>query len=64
MRTARCTSNKTSLAAFEAKRDLAAELIQSIQEMKAGIVHPVAVHASSDCSGEDGVQSSSENTKT
>ena len=33
-------SNK-ELAAFEAKRDLAAELLQSIREMKAGKTHVV-----------------------
>lgn len=32
---------KTELAAYEAERDLAAELLQSIREMKAGQVHVV-----------------------
>ena len=33
---------KTELAAYEAKRDLAAELLQSVREMKAGQVHVVS----------------------
>jgi len=33
---------KTELAAYEAKRDLAAELLQSVREMKAGQVHIVS----------------------
>ena len=33
--------NRKELAAFEAKRDLAAELLQSIREMKAGKTHVV-----------------------
>ena len=33
--------NATDLAAYEAKRDLAAELLQSVHEMKAGQVHVV-----------------------
>ena len=33
---------KTELAAYEAKRDLAAELLQSVLEMKAGQVHVVS----------------------
>ncbi len=32
---------KTELAAYEAKRDLAADLLQSVREMKAGHVHVV-----------------------
>jgi len=31
--------NKTELAAYEAKRNLAEELLQSVREMKAGQVH-------------------------
>ena len=34
--------NKTELAGYEAKRDLAAELLQSVKEMKAGQVHIVS----------------------
>ena len=34
--------SKTELAAFEAKRDLAAELLQSVREMKAGQVSIVS----------------------
>ncbi len=33
--------NKANLAAYEAKRDLAADLLQSVREMKAGQVHVV-----------------------
>jgi len=33
---------KTELAAYETKRDLAAELLQSVREMKAGHVHVVS----------------------
>lgn len=33
--------NRKELAAFEAKRDLAAELLQSIREMKSGKTHVV-----------------------
>ena len=33
---------KAELAAYEAKRDLAAELLQSVREMKAGHVHVVS----------------------
>ena len=33
---------KAELAAYEAKRDLAAELLQSVREMKAGQVHVVS----------------------
>jgi len=33
--------SKAELAAYEAKRDLAAELLQSVREMKAGHVHVV-----------------------
>jgi putative transcriptional regulator len=33
--------SRRELAAFEAKRDLAAELVQSIREMKAGKTHVV-----------------------
>ena len=33
---------KAALAAYEAKRDLAAELLQSVREMKAGQVHVVS----------------------
>ena len=33
---------KAELAAYEAKRDLAAELLQSVHEMKAGQVHVVS----------------------
>ena len=33
--------SSSKLAAFEAKRDLAAELLQSIREMKAGKIHVV-----------------------
>jgi putative transcriptional regulator len=33
---------KTELAAYEAKRDLAAELLKSVQEMKAGQVRVVS----------------------
>ncbi len=33
---------KAELAAYEAKRDLAAELLQSVKEMKAGQVHVVS----------------------
>ena len=32
---------KTELAAYEAKRDLAADLLQSVREMQAGKVHVV-----------------------
>lgn len=32
---------KTELAAYEAKRDLAAELLQSVREMQAGKIHVV-----------------------
>ena len=38
--------NRKELAAFEAKRDLAAELLQSIREMKAGKTHLVLSPAS------------------
>ena len=34
--------NKTELAAHESKRDLAAELLQSVREMQAGKVHVVS----------------------
>ena len=34
--------SKAALAAYEAKRDLAAELLQSAREMKAGHVHVVS----------------------
>ncbi len=34
--------NKTELAGYEAKRDLAAELLRSVKEMKAGQVHVVS----------------------
>ena len=34
--------NKTELAAHESKRDLAAELLQSVREMQAGKVHIVS----------------------
>lgn len=34
--------SKAELAAYEAKRDLAAELLQSVREMKAGQVHVVS----------------------
>ena len=34
--------NKTELAAYESKRDLAAELLQSVREMQAGKVHVVS----------------------
>lgn len=34
--------SKVELAAYEAKRDLAAELLQSVREMKAGKVHVVS----------------------
>ena len=34
--------NKAELAAYEAKRDLAVELLQSVKEMKAGQVHVVS----------------------
>ena len=33
--------SKAELAAYEAKRDLAAELLQAVREMKAGHVHVV-----------------------
>lgn len=33
--------SKTKLAEFEARRDLAAELLESVREMKAGKVHVV-----------------------
>ena len=33
---------KAQIAAYEAKRDLAAELLQSVKEMKAGKVHVVS----------------------
>jgi putative transcriptional regulator len=33
---------KSELAAYEAKRDLAADLLQSVREMKAGQVHVVS----------------------
>ena len=33
---------KSELAAYEAKRDLAAELLRSVREMKAGQVHVVS----------------------
>ncbi|AOS81738.1 MULTISPECIES: helix-turn-helix domain-containing protein [Hydrogenophaga] len=33
---------KAELAAYEAKRDLAAELLQSVKEMKAGQLHVVS----------------------
>lgn len=33
--------SKAELAAYEAKRDLAAELLQSVREMKAGQLHVV-----------------------
>jgi len=33
--------SKSQLAAYEARRDLAAELLQSVREMKAGRVHVV-----------------------
>ena len=33
---------KTELAAYEAKRDIAAELLQSAREMKCGQVHVVS----------------------
>ena len=33
---------KTELAAYEAKRDLAAELLESVKQMKAGQVHVVS----------------------
>jgi putative transcriptional regulator len=33
---------KAELAAYEARRDLAAELLQSVREMKAGQVHVVS----------------------
>lgn len=33
---------KAELAAYEAKRDLAAELLQSVREMKAGKIHVVS----------------------
>lgn len=33
---------KTELTAYEAKRDLAAEILQSVREMKAGQVHVVS----------------------
>ena len=36
------TLAKAELAAYEAKRDLAAELLQSVKEMKAGHVHVVS----------------------
>jgi putative transcriptional regulator len=34
--------SKAELAAYEAKRDLAAELLQSVREMKAGHLHVVS----------------------
>ncbi len=34
--------SKTQLAAYEATRDLAAELLESVREMKAGQLHVVA----------------------
>ena len=34
--------SKSELAAYEARRDLAADLLQSVREMKAGQVHVVA----------------------
>jgi putative transcriptional regulator len=34
--------SKAELTAYEAKRDLAAELLQSVREMKAGAVHVVS----------------------
>jgi len=34
--------NKAELSAYEANRDLAAELLQSVREMKAGQVHVVS----------------------
>jgi putative transcriptional regulator len=34
--------SKAELAAYEAKRDLAAELLQSVREMKAGQLHVVS----------------------
>jgi len=33
---------KSELAAYEVKRDLAAELLQSVCEMKAGRIHAVS----------------------
>ena len=33
---------RTELAAYEAKRDLAAELLQSVREMKGGQVHVIS----------------------
>ena len=33
---------ETQLAAYESKRDLAAELLQSVREMQAGKVHVVS----------------------
>ncbi|MFZ2629175.1 MAG: hypothetical protein WAX67_09860 [Rugosibacter sp.] len=33
---------KSELAAYESKRDLAAELLQSVREMKAGQIHAVS----------------------
>ncbi|MDD3379663.1 MAG: hypothetical protein PHD68_00395 [Rugosibacter sp.] len=33
---------KSELAAYEVKRDLAAELLQSVCEMKAGQIHAVS----------------------
>lgn len=33
--------NRTALASYEAKRDLASDLLQSVREMKAGYVHVV-----------------------
>ena len=34
---------ETQLAAYESKRDLAAELLQSVREMQAGKVHAVSL---------------------
>ena len=34
---------ETQLAAYESKRDLAAELLQSVREMQAGKVHVVSL---------------------
>lgn len=36
------TLTKADLAAYEAKRDLVAELLQSVKELKAGQVHVVS----------------------
>ncbi|MGB4766746.1 MAG: hypothetical protein WBH09_07525 [Rugosibacter sp.] len=40
---------KSELAAYESKRDLAAELLQPVREMKAGQIHAVSSPAIEAC---------------